>query len=61
MNKIKLPLDVEFYEDIRNFEQYLTGNGVVVRKFFLLRTRIDVTLELSKQSRQPLRSSRLLR
>ena len=23
------------YEDIRNFEQYLTRNGVVVRKFFL--------------------------
>jgi hypothetical protein len=35
MNKIKLPPDVEFYEDIRNFEQYLTRNGVVVRKFFL--------------------------
>lgn len=25
----------ERYEDIRNFEQYLTRNGVVVRKFFL--------------------------
>src|SRR5262249_31347577 len=23
------------FEDIRNFEQYLSGNGVVVRKFFL--------------------------
>jgi PPK2 family polyphosphate:nucleotide phosphotransferase len=25
----------ERYEDIRNFEQYLTRNGVIVRKFFL--------------------------
>ena len=25
----------ERFEDIRNFEQYLTNNGVVVRKFFL--------------------------
>ncbi len=25
----------ERFEDIRNFEQYLTRNGVVVRKFFL--------------------------
>jgi PPK2 family polyphosphate:nucleotide phosphotransferase len=25
----------ERYEDIRNFEQYLTRNGVVIRKFFL--------------------------
>lgn len=25
----------ERYEDIRNFEQYLTRNGIVVRKFFL--------------------------
>lgn len=25
----------ERYKDIRHFEQYLTGNGVVVRKFFL--------------------------
>jgi len=25
----------ERYEDIRNFEQYLTRNGVIIRKFFL--------------------------
>jgi len=25
----------ELFEDIRNFEQYLTRNGVVIRKFFL--------------------------
>ena len=40
--KQKLPPEVvtkhiwkERFEDIRNFEQYLTHNGVVVRKFFL--------------------------
>ena len=25
----------ERYEDIRNFEKYLSRNGVVIRKFFL--------------------------
>jgi PPK2 family polyphosphate:nucleotide phosphotransferase len=25
----------ERYKDIRNFEKYLTGNGIVIRKFFL--------------------------
>jgi PPK2 family polyphosphate:nucleotide phosphotransferase len=42
LEKQKLPAEVlgkgiwqDRYEDIRNFEQYLTRNGVLVRKFFL--------------------------
>ena len=42
LNKQKLPPKLvgkdiweERFEDIRNFEQYLTRNGVVIRKFFL--------------------------
>ena len=42
LQKQKLPPELitkhiwkERYEDIRNFEQYLTRNGVLVRKFFL--------------------------
>jgi len=42
LKKQKLPLEVvdkkiweNRFEDIRNFEQYLTRNGVIVRKFFL--------------------------
>ncbi len=42
LKKQKIPAELitrnlwqERFEDIRNFEQYLTRNGVVVRKFFL--------------------------
>ena len=42
LDKQKLPPELvtkhiwqERYEDIRNFERYLTRNGVVIRKFFL--------------------------
>ena len=42
LEKQKLPRELitkriwkERFEDIRNFEQYLTRNGVIVRKFFL--------------------------
>ena len=42
LEKQKLPPELvgkdiwkQRYEDIRNFERYLTRNGIVIRKFFL--------------------------
>ena len=56
MNKIKLPPDVEFYEDIRNFEQYLTRNGVVVRKFFLHVSKKDQKRRFLERIEDPLKN-----
>jgi len=46
----------ERYEDIRNFEKYLTNNGVVVRKFFLHVSRKEQQRRFLERIDDPLKN-----
>ena len=63
LTKQKLPTKLvtkriwdERYEDIRNFEKYLTNNGVVVRKFFLHVSRKEQQRRFLERIDDPLKN-----
>ena len=63
MAKQKLPPDLvgkniweERFEDIRNFEQYLTRNGVIARKFFLHVSRKEQKQRFLDRIEDPLKN-----